>query len=84
MLKEAQLLLQYGAQVDIVNNNQYTPLQLLATYPPTLRVREMGRLFVWHHYILLPHFIKTVPREIACIIASHVALLCAEQPTIWS
>ena len=84
IVEVAQLLLQYGAQVDIVNNQHYTPLRSLTTYTLTPGIRKMGRMLVWHHYILLPHFTKVVPKEIACIIASHVALLCAEQPTIWS
>ena len=88
MIKAAQLLLQYGVHVDIVNNQHYTPLQLLTIYPPTLRVRKMGRMLVWHH-ILLHDFAKLVPEiipetAIACVIASHLALHLAEQPTIWS
>ena len=85
MAKAAQLLLQYGAQVDVVNNNQYTPLQLLAPTKSCLHARKMGRLFVWYQYILLPHFIKQVPEKAhAWAIASYVALECAENKTIWS
>ena len=97
IVKVAQLLLQYGTHTNMVNNKDYTPLQLLAHEyskhinsldrysPEELPIaRKMGRMLVWHHYILLPHFAKAVPREIACIIASHLALLCAQQPTIWS
>ena len=88
MIKTAQLLLQYGAQVDIVNNQHYTPLQLLTTYISTPSRRKMGRLFVWH-YILLRDFAKLVPEiipetAIACAIASQLALHLAEEPTIWS
>ena len=84
MVKFAQLLLQYGAQVDIVDNKHNTPLQLLAPKKYSPIARKMGRLLVWYHYILLPHFAKVVPKEIAHIVASHVALLCAKYPIIWS
>ena len=96
-IKAIQLLLQYSAQLDDVNNQQKTPLQLLASYynqnsyAPKIRsnareiARKMGRLLVWYQYILLPHFIKHVPEKAhACAIASHVALVCAENKTIWS
>ena len=56
MAKAIQLLLQYSAQVDDVNNQQLTPLQLLAhnyyndSYSSAERsnVRKVGRLLVWH------------------------------------
>ena len=101
LINPMQLLLQYGSQVDIVDNRQLTPLQLLATNYQFLATnyydcnhyslkigfiaRKMGRLLVWYQYILLPHFIKHLPEKAhACAIASYVALICAEQPTIWS
>ena len=92
LLKIVHLLLQRGADVNVFNNQPHAPLQLLAhtygkmSWPPVSLsiLRKMGRLLVWHHYILLPHFTKAVPKEIACIIASHAAFVCTEQPTIWS
>ena len=63
----------------------FPPLQSLATNKSSPTTRKMGRLLVWYQYILLPHFIKHVPEKAhAWAIASHVALICAEQPTIWS
>ena len=99
IIKTVQLLLQYGAQVNIINNKGSTPLQLIAinyyegsyNYSPQVssRIKKMGRLLVWYHYILLPHFIKQVPevipeKAIVYVLASHLALLCAENKTVWS
>ena len=97
MAKVAQLLLQYGTHTNMVNNKDYTPSQLLAhKYSKHIDsldrysseelpiARKMGRLLVWYQYILLPHFTTLMPKEIARIVASHVALLCAKQPTIWA
>ena len=88
MIKPIQLLLQYGAQQHSVNHEDETPLYLLtynigkATPQEKILVQKMGRLLVWH-YILLHDFAKLVPVEIANIIASYAAAVCAEEPTIW-
>ena len=89
LIKATQLLLQHGAQVDTVNNSGSTPLQLVIRDYHSPIAQKMGRLLVWYQYIFLPHFTNLVPaiipeKEIAWVIASHLALLCAEQPTIWS
>ena len=73
MVKAIQLLLQYGASVDTVNNQQQTPLQLLAyqylqtTQKVKFFAQKMGRLLVWYQYILLPHFIRHVPEKSPCL-----------------
>ena len=85
MINNGQLLLQYGTQVDTLDNSNRTPLQLLAHPKVSPTARKMGRLLVWYHYILLPHFIKHVPEKAhAWAIASHVAVVCAEHPSVWS
>ena len=83
MVKAAQLLVQYGTQIDSVNNEHYTPLQLLATQQENPFAQKMGRLLVWH-YLLLHEFTKLVPAQIVHLLASHIALICAQEPTIWS
>ena len=95
MFTAAQLLVQYGTQVDSVNYEGYTLLDILRSRKNYLNqhigsnpqeksiIRKIGRLAVWH-YILLHEFSKLVSPESARIITSHVAAICAEQPTIWT
>ena len=82
-----QLLLQYGADINIINHEGFTALQLRSKDLNDPIARKMGRLLVWHS-ILLREFTKLVPNlipetVIAYIIASHAAAICAEEPTIW-